>query len=83
MAVTEYLKDQLPRLAEGRYSLQRLTDLTRDRLETAWDEMTPEEVCELDAWLGNRVRATEGEARLKWGFVRDVFDTVREVCGNA
>jgi hypothetical protein len=82
MAVIEHLKYQLPRLAEGQCTLHRLIDVTKDRIETTWDELTPQEIYELDAWLGSRVRATKGEARLRWCFVRGVFDTVREARGN-
>jgi hypothetical protein len=67
---------QLPRLAEG--ALQRLIDVTKDRLKTAFNDLTPQEVFELDSWLGTRVRAAQGEARLRWGFVRGVFNTVRQ-----
>jgi hypothetical protein len=82
-ATLERLKYQLLRLAEGQYTLQRLSDVSRDRLETAWDELTPQDFSELDKWLRSRVGATKQEACVKWAFVRDVFDTVREEHGPA
>jgi hypothetical protein len=82
MATIEFLKYQLPRLAEGQNTLQRLIDISKDRLETAWDALTPQDITELDSWLSSRVGATKGEARLRWGFVRGVFDTVREARGS-
>ena len=81
MSAVDHLEYQLGQFAEGRYTLSRLIDLSKDRLETTWDELTRQDVQQLDSWLRDKIRATKGEARLRWGFVHGVFDTVREARG--
>ena len=81
MSAIDHLEYQLGQFAEGRYTLNRLIDLTKDRLETTWVELTRQDVQRLDCWLRDKIRANKGEARLRWGFVRGVFDTVREARG--
>ena len=81
MSVIDHLEDQLGQFAEGRYTLSRLIDLSKERLETTWDELTRQDVQQLDSWLRDKIRATKGEVRLRWGFVHGVFDTVREARG--
>jgi hypothetical protein len=82
MAAIDHLKYQLPRFAEGQYTLQRMIDVARDRLEANWEELTSQDINELENWLGGRVRSAKGEARLRWGYVRGIFDTVREERGS-
>jgi hypothetical protein len=81
MSVIDHLEDQLGQFAEGGYTLSRLIDLSKDQFETVWDELTRQDVQQLDSWLRGKIRATKGEARIRWGFVRGVFDTVREARG--
>jgi hypothetical protein len=81
MAAVEHLKYQLSRLAESRCTLSRLIDLANERHETAWNELTPQDIGELDGWLRSQITATKGETHLRWGFVQGVFDTVREAGG--
>jgi hypothetical protein len=81
VAAVEHLKYQLTGLAEGQHTLHRLIDIAKERVETAWDGLTPEDIGALDSWLSSRAGVTKGEARLRWGFVRGVFDTVREERG--
>jgi hypothetical protein len=66
MAVVEHLKYQLTGLAEGQYTLSRSIDLAKDLIETTWNELTPQDIGELDSWLKNQVRATKGEVHLRW-----------------
>jgi hypothetical protein len=82
MAVVEHLKYQLTGLAKGQYTLSRSIDLAKDLIETAWNELTPQDIGELDSWLKTQVRATKGEVHLRWGFVCGVFDIVREAGGS-
>ena len=81
MSAVDHLEYQLGQFAEGRYTLSRLIDLSKDRLETTWDELTRQDVQQLDSWLRDKIRATKGEARIRWGFVHGVFDTVCEARG--
>jgi hypothetical protein len=81
MSAVGHLEYQLGQFAEGRYTLSRLIDLSKDRLETTWDELTRQDVQQLDSWLRDKIGASKGEARLRWGFVHGVFDTVREARG--
>lgn len=78
MSVIGHIEYQLCRFAEGHYTVNRLIDLAKDQLDTVWDELPRQEVKQLDNWLRNQVRTTNGEARLRWGLVREVFDTVLE-----
>jgi hypothetical protein len=80
MPVVDHLEFQLARFSEGQYTLDRLIDLSKDRLESAWDELTRQDVGDLDSWLSDKIRA-DGEARLRWGFVRGIFEAIREVRG--
>jgi hypothetical protein len=61
MAVVEHLKYQLTGLAEGQYTLSRSIDLAKDLIETAWNELTPQDIGELDSWLKTQVRATRAK----------------------
>jgi hypothetical protein len=78
----EHLKYQLTGLVEGRYMLNRLIDVAKDRLETGWNGLTPQDVGELDGWLRSQVGASKAEARLRWGFIRGILDTIREARGS-
>jgi hypothetical protein len=80
--VVEHLKYQLTGLAEGQCTFSRLIDLAKDRLATDWMELTPEDAGELDRWLRSRVGATSGEVRLRWGFVRGLFEVLRDEGGS-
>jgi hypothetical protein len=81
MPVVDHLEFQLARFAEGQYTLDRLIDLSKDRLESAWGELTRQDVDYLDSWLSDKIRASNGEERLRWGFVRGIFETIRELRG--
>jgi hypothetical protein len=72
------LKDQLTSLAQGRHTVNRFTDLAKDRLETVWNELGPEETGELDGWLNGRTQAGSGTAKIKWELVRGIFEAVRD-----
>jgi len=81
MATVDHLKYQLMGLAEGTHTLDRLIDIAKERVETAWAGLRPEDINELDSWLTSRGGLTRGEARLRWRFVRGVFATVRDARG--
>jgi hypothetical protein len=83
VAAVEHLKYQLTGLADGQHTLHRLIDIAKERVETAWDGLTPQDIGALDSWLNSRAGVAKGEARLRWGFIRGVFDTVREERGAA
>jgi hypothetical protein len=81
--VIEHLKYQLTGLVEGQYTFSRMIDLAKDQLATAWmDDLTPEDAGELDSWLKSRIGATSREVRLRWGFIRGLFDVVRDEVGS-
>ena len=80
IATLEHLKYQLSRLVESPYTLQRLIHASRDRFESAWNDLTPDDIGELNSWLNSRAEAAKGEARVKWGIVASVFWGVREAC---
>jgi hypothetical protein len=82
MPLVDYLEYQLVRFAEGQCTLNRLIDLSKDRLEAAWDGLTRQDIGQLGSWLSDQVRTTDGEVRLRWGFVRGIFDTIRETRGS-
>jgi hypothetical protein len=78
LSAMDQLKDQLTSLAQGRHTVNRFIDLAKDRLETAWDELRPEETGELGIWLSSRIQAGTGTAKIKWDLIRGVFEAVRD-----
>jgi hypothetical protein len=80
VAASEHLRHQLTGLAEGQHTLHPLIHITRERV--AWDGLTPQDIDALDSWLISRVGVAKGESRLRRGFVRGVFDTVRVELGT-
>lgn len=83
MATVEHLKYQLTGLVEGKHTFHRLIDIAKERVQTAWAGLTPEDINKLNSWLSSRGGSTMGEARLRWRFVRGVFATVREERGSS
>jgi hypothetical protein len=82
MTPIDQLKDQLSPLVGSESVVRRLVELADARLDAMWDELTSEEVSELDSWLGNFAQAVRREEQIKWGLVRDVFATIRETRGS-
>jgi hypothetical protein len=78
LTAMDQLKDQVTSLAQGRHTVNRFTDLAKDRLETVWNELGPEETRELDGWLSGQIQAGTGAAKIKWDLVRGVFEAVRD-----
>jgi hypothetical protein len=74
----DQFKDQLTSCAEGRHTVDRLIYLAKDRLESALDEIRPEDAGELRVWLNSRAQAGTEEAKIKWDLIRGVFDTMRD-----
>jgi hypothetical protein len=74
----DQLKDHLTSLAQGRHTINRFTDLAKDRLETVWGELGAAEIGELDRWLSGRIQAETGTSKIKWNLVRGVFEAARD-----
>lgn len=78
MTAVNYIMYQLTGLAEGQYTLHRLIDVVKERFDTTWDELTGEDIDAIDHWLSSRVCASQGEVRLRWGFIRGLLETLHE-----
>jgi hypothetical protein len=83
VARIDRLEGQLTFLAQGQHTVRRLIDLATERLETAWDDLTPGDIGELESWLVSRSDAARGEVQIRWVFVRGVFAAIREAHGPA
>lgn len=70
------LKNQLVALVAGQQTMPRLTELARDRLETARDDLSREDARKLDCWIDERSDVAGGEARIKWRYLRVVFASI-------
>jgi|HubBroStandDraft_1064217.scaffolds.fasta_scaffold540070_2 hypothetical protein len=78
MTAIDHLKDQLASLAgDGDYTVYRLIDLAKELLDTARDDLTSDEMDELDDWLSRQFDANRGAARIRWGLLHGVFDSVQ------
>jgi hypothetical protein len=49
VAPIDPLEGQLTFLTQGQHTVRRLIDLATERLEIAWDDLTPEDIGELEA----------------------------------
>lgn len=81
MPAAEHLKYQLTGLTGSQYTPHRLIDIAKERVETAWGGLKAQDITDLDNWLASRTGSATGEERLRWGFVRGIFESVRAQSG--
>jgi hypothetical protein len=70
------LKNILSALVKADYLAQRLTNLARGKIEAVWGDLLPSEISELDTWLEEQEKTTQGRARIDWTYVRATLTSI-------
>ena len=58
------------------YMTHRLSDLALAEIDGRWDDLSADDVPQLDAWLRERQSATTNELRVEWTYILDAFASV-------
>lgn len=70
------IKERLSVLVGVGYMTHRLSDLALAEIDGRWDDLSADDVPQLDAWLRERQSATTNELRVEWTYILDAFALV-------
>lgn len=75
------IKHILCALIGADYTTPRLTQLTRQRIEAVWNDLSPKQISELDTWLLDQQLAAQGRAQIEWTYIRATFTSILQAGG--
>src|SRR5215469_8184783 len=70
------IKERLSVLVGVGYMTHRLSELALAEIDGRWDDLSADDVPQLDAWLRERQSATNNELRVEWTYILDAFASV-------
>jgi hypothetical protein len=73
------IKERLSALVGVGYMTHRLSDLALAEIDARWDDLSADDVPQLDAWLRGRQSVTTNELRVEWTYILDAYASVLQV----